>query len=258
MNDFKYQEKPLNSEKEMNAFKDFDTVLKKHKAIRNSYSKAWKIALAASASLGLLAGLFVYNQKEQQLIESDKLFKGVSNKVKTLKNENNTIFAVSKKIKSQKTVEEAINKEVKISKRKEDETISVKKQFLEIESVENNEQKRHSKENSVLTELPRKKTTNNWYQLKEIETNKTWVPTLYVSKLEWPEKLTQSELTRFPSINAIYKSVAKEIPIVDGLAYITKRNSKKRPKGYKISGNNFSPNLIRALHKAEKKLDITF
>ena len=84
MNDFKYQEKPLNSEKEMNAFKDFDTVLKKHKAIRNSYSKAWKIALAASASLGLLAGLFVYNQKEQQLIQSDKLFKGVNKKVKKL------------------------------------------------------------------------------------------------------------------------------------------------------------------------------
>jgi acyl-CoA synthetase (AMP-forming)/AMP-acid ligase II len=116
----------------------------------------------------------------------------------------------------------------------------------------------HSKETSVLIELPRKKPTNNWYQLKEIETNKTWVPTLYVSKLEWPEKLTQSELTRFPSINAIYKSVAKEIPIVDGLAYITKRNSKKRPKGYKISGNNFSPNLIRALHKAEKNSILLF
>ena len=260
MNDFKYQEKQKNSDKAMNAFKDFDKVLSKHKAIHSSYSKMWKIAIAATTTFGVLAGLFYFNKKEPQVIENKTISRINDNYFKNPKDENNVFLTVSQntkredKVDATKKTEPTQKEKNKKEKNKKFETQSVISQDLlkdyKKTSIQNNKN---------LIEQSEKKIETAWFKTNEVATSeRTKIPTLYISKIAWPEKLTKTELTRFPKINAIYKAVAREIPIVDGIAYITKRDSKEKPKGYKINGNNFPPSLIRALHKAEDNSILLF
>ena len=66
-------------------------------------------------------------------------------------------------------------------------------------------------------------------------------------------ELTKTELIKFPNINALYTSVAREIPIVDGMAYVTSNSSKQKGIGVRLKGSNFPPALIRAIHKADNE-----
>lgn len=259
MNDFKYQKKPSNSEEVLNTFKNFDQVLKKHQAIRKSYARVWKIALAASSSLVLLLVFFAYNQKDEKVIENETVFAEVNNQARAHKNEHHAFFAVSQNSESEKIVETPKKTIPKLLLKKKNETIpKFEKKYLKTKPIEEKEQKVVSPRSNGLLNPTIKENTTSWFTVREANAKETRLPTLYISKVELPEKLTQTELTRFPSINAIYKTVAKEVQIINGMAYVTKRDAKKRPKGYKIIGNNFPPNLIRALHKAERNSVLLF
>ena len=258
MNDFKYQKKPSNSEEVLNTFKNFDQVLKKHQAIRKSYARVWKIALAASSSLVLLLVFFAYNQKDAKVIENETVFTEVNNQARAHKNEHHAFFAVSQNSESEKIVETPKKTIPKLLKKKNETIPKFEKKSLKTKPIEEKEQKVVSPRSNGLLTPTIKENTTSWFTVREANAKEKRLPTLYISKVELPEKLTQTELTRFPSINAIYKTVAKEVQIINGMAYVTKRDAKKRPKGYKIIGNNFPPNLIRALHKAERNSVLLF
>lgn len=258
MNDFKYQKKTSNSEEVLNTFKNFDQVLKKHQAIRKSYARVWKIALAASSSLVLLLVFFAYNQKDAKVIENETVFAEVNNQARAHKNEHHAFFAVSQNSESEKIVETPKKTIPKLLKKKNETILKFEKKSLKTKPIEEKEQKVVSPRSNGLLTPTIKENTTSWFTVRKANAKEKRLPTLYISKVELPEKLTQTELTRFPSINAIYKTVAKEVQIINGMAYVTKRDAKKRPKGYKIIGNNFPPNLIRALHKAERNSVLLF
>ena len=51
---------------------------------------------------------------------------------------------------------------------------------------------------------------------------------------------------------ALYQGINREIPIVNGTAYITTEDATEKPIGHKLKGNVFPPGLIREIHKSSE------
>lgn len=260
MNDFKYQKTPKNSEEEMKAFKDFNKVLDKHTSITKSYTRVWKLAIIASSALGLCIGYILINPSKNISEKETSLFNPSLSKSLDIQSEQqltetiemNQPIVIPPKAPDVRKVKEEINTNhpEKVSK------------HVEVLSVESNAQSKKKTQESTSIMLSAQKTTsqnNSWFTINEQAPNKDIkLPTLFVSKIAWPERLKKEELTRFPNINAIYREVSREIPIVDGYAYVTQEGAKIKPKGHRIKGNNFPPSLIRALHQADEKSILLF
>ncbi len=249
MNDFKYQKKTNKSDDDLMAYKDFNKVLEKHGAISSSYKLVKKWAIISSAGLAIGAGTIFFNlNKEEEIIATSNPTEiaFTSNKA-TIIPTNNLIEEETPIVKEN----HALTSMVEVQEKEvvfEEKPTPKEQELKETQVVNENKDYQDSsafKEQSFKPEV--------WYTVNEIpEKEKVKLPTLFVSKLAWPEKLTKTELVKFPHINALYKSVTREIPIVDGIAYITTNNSKQKENGVRLKGNNFPPALIRAIHKSDE------
>ncbi len=249
MNDFKYQKKTNKSDNDLIAYKDFNKVLQKHSAIKSSYNlvKKWAIISSAGLTIGAAFVLFNLYKKEEIVKSSNSIVIAALPEKAAIIPVNNLIIEETPIVKENQNVTNVVEIQEKeiISKEK---IKPIEEEPKETESDIENEDSQDSlvfKEQSFKPEV--------WYTVNELpETEKVKLPTLFVSKLAWPEKLTKTELVKFPNINALYKSVAREIPIVDGMAYITTNDSKEKENGIRLKGNSFPPALIRAIHKSDE------
>lgn len=250
MNDFKYQKKANKSDEDLLPYKDFNTVMQKHNAMASSYNlvKKWAIISTAGLAVVTVAILFGMSDKNEEVTEHPIEIEAIQD----------TPSAIQPSLLAKEGAE------VLVAQQEEITSINIvpetKPVFIN-EKSKSNEQENESVEvvNEKLEERDTLIKTSNafeptvWYTVNEIPDNeRIKLPTLFVSKLAWPDQLTKTELVKFPNINALYKSVAREIPIVDGTAYITTNNSTYKESGIKLKGNNFPPGLIRAIHKADE------
>lgn len=248
MNDFKYQKKTNQSDDDLMAHKDFSKVLQKHEAISNSYKLVKKWAIISSAGIAILTGVILFGSNRNEEPKENSITNQAANN-----QENQTIqpsFIASEEMVQSTPVEEIVNTSIIPTEKKTE-----IKAVVEIEESNNKEPiVEVEKTATTLTESKSEVFEPEvWYNVNELpEQEKIKLPTLYVSKLAWPDHLTKTELVKFPNINAVYKSVAREIPIVDGMAYITANDSKIKEQGIRLKGNSFPPALIRAIHKSDE------
>ncbi len=241
MNNFKYKRKTKLSEETMNSFKNFDEVIQKHKNISSAYKSVWKYSIITSVLAGSIClALIFYPQDKKNKIENSSIeFTENSNEI------NNTLSPDKKPIDNKKIVSTQKSKIKPKEKESKEKSISTVKK----ESSKNIEsEKKELKTETVF--LKEKDQNEPWYTLNEKPDNEIIkLPTLFVSKKAWPKKIDKYKLIKSPNITAVYQNINREIPIVNGTVYITFKNATEKPKGYKISGNVFPPELIREIHK---------
>ena len=248
MNDFKYQKKTNKSDDDLMAYKDFNKVLQKHSVIKSSYNLVKKWAIISSAGIAIGAAFIFFNLNEEEAVKPSNSVELTATPEKaTIIPAKNLIVEETSIIKENPNITNIVEIQEKDITTKE-KIAPKEREFKESEVINENEDSQDSvlfKEQSFKPEV--------WYTVNELpESEKVKLPTLFVSKLAWPEKLTKTELVKFPNINDLYKSVAREIPIVDGMAYVTTNDSKEKENGIRLKGNNFPPALIRAIHKSDK------
>lgn len=246
MNDFKYQNKPEVTDKVINDFKGFGQVLEKRNAIAKSYTRVKKWTISASIftaiTFGIIVGLNIKELKKpviknQDLITSAGSFnpQPVLASIKTTQPEIKVIEAKNK-------LSVIVNQTIKQNTKEE--IVTQKETKSEVDVFANQE--------DVSINKKPKQESNNWFTLSEIPiNNRPSLPTLYISKLAWPNSLPKKDLVKFPNIDAIYTSLNRQVPIVDGMVYVTNALETTKPKGFRITGNTFPPGLIRDIHKAK-------
>lgn len=248
MNNFKYQKKPNTSEKSMNDFKDFNKVLDKHNGIVTSYKALWKWAIITTSSIGILAGLWFLTPSKQikpQKIVTEKTQISVQPK---------KVIQEKLPVKGDVAQPEIIKKQPLVQNAEIPKKISKPTYLTQVEKIEKPiEQKENFvKESKIEPAEVHESKPEVWYTLNELpEKERIKLPTLFVSKTAWPSELTKTALVKSPKINAIYQSINRETPIVKGQAYITSKNQTQKPTKFNLKGDNFSPGLIRAIHKAQ-------
>tara|TARA_B100000459_G_C8551719_1_gene189810 strand:+ start:49 stop:933 length:885 start_codon:yes stop_codon:yes gene_type:complete len=258
MNNFKYQNKTNTSEEKMNSFKDFKKVMKRHNAISSAYKKVLKYSIISSAAAGILVTAYLlYPSIEEPKNEvQTSILSGLVKKKteKQIQNQNIQFNPV-------KTPANPIVKEVIKPTTETVTSFAVEKERMESNFDDNTEEyinhkelkplKSPSKNASILS--LEKINSNSWYTLNELPREETInLPTLLVSNTAWPKKITKGKLIKSPSITSVYENINQEIPIVNGMAYITTSTSKNKPLGHKLNGNYFPPGLIREIHKTNK------
>lgn len=249
MNDFKYQKKTNKSDDDLMAYKDFNKVLQKHSAIKSSYKlvKKWAIISSAGLTIGAAFVLFNLYKKEEIVKSSNSIDIAALPEKATIIPVNNLTIEETPIVKENHNITNV----VEIQERKIISKENIKPIEEESKETESDIENEDSQDSLVFKEQSFKPEV--WYTVNELpETEKVKLPTLFVSKLAWPDQLTKTELVKFPNINALYKSVAREIPIVDGMAYITTNDSKEKENGVRLKGNSFPPALIRAIHKSDE------
>jgi len=251
MNDFKYQKKNKISDEKIMSYKDFGSVLEKHRVISRSYANVWKWSISSTLVLGVaITGWTLLNNNQVEAPISSPI----------IINERNIDFAPVNAITSielQKTdeieseervIETIIATEIKQTTVKNTPVVQ-KEHKIKINSE--SETKLVLETDTLSINTLKAKEPNVWYSVNELpEKEKINLPTLYVAKLPWPGELTKSELTKHPVINTIYKSIGREVPIVDGRVFITEINAEEPTDFYRLTNNNFSPALIRDIHTA--------
>ncbi len=243
MNDFKYQKKDKTSDEKIMSYKDFGSVMEKHRVITKSYANVWKWSVSSTLVLGAAITGWI-------LLNNNQVNEPVSSPI--IVNERNVDFTPVNAISSIEVQEiDKIESEEKVL-----ETITVteiKQTTVKNTSVDQKESETNlvSETDSLSINTVKAEEPNVWYSVSELpEKEKINLPTLYVAKLPWPGELTKSELIKHPVINTIYKSVGREIPIVDGKVFITEINAEEPTDFHILKSNNFPPSLIRDIHTA--------
>ena len=262
MNNFKYQKKIKPSEETINSFRDFKKVLKKHNAISSAYKTILKYSIISTAAAGsLIAAYFFYPKSENQ--KSEEYSTILSNPIKQKSQENTHQKSIDKieykpNITSKTTSTNNSEKESNTAVS----SISVDKE--ERLSIPNNQEKplnndeEEIKSTNKLSKTYQVADNDNeeikaWYTLNEKPKEEIIrLPTLLVSNIAWPKRMKKAKLINSPSIKMVYQSINQEIPIVNGMAYITTSTSIEKPAGHKLNGNFFPPGLIREIHKTSK------
>ena len=246
MNDFKYQNKPEVPDKVITDFKDFGQVLEKRNAIAKSYSKVKKWTISASIftaiTVGVIIGLNIKERENPVIKNQDPITLAGSF------NAQPVLASIKTKQPEVKVIEEKNKLDVFVNqtaKQNTEEEIVVQKETKSKGDI-------FAKQEDTLINKKPEQEANNWFTLSEIPLNKRpSLPTLYVSKLAWPNSLPKKDLVRFPNIDAIYTNLNRQVPIVDGMVYVTNELETTKPKGFRITGNTFPPGLIRDIHKAK-------
>tara|TARA_Y100000589_G_scaffold324457_1_gene360683 strand:+ start:484 stop:1368 length:885 start_codon:yes stop_codon:yes gene_type:complete len=258
MNNFKYQNKNNTSEEEMNSFKDFKKVLEKHKHISSAYKKLWKYSIISSAAAGILVTAYLlYPSAGEPQKEAHISILSVPVKNKIKKQIQNQNFHIT----PEGTLANPLVQEAK--KPRIETVISFTQGKKSVESNfddKTEDQVNHKELKPIKSPSKNKSSTsleisnsNSWYVLNELPREEILkLPTLIISNSAWPKKIMKEKLIKSPSITTVYESINQEIPIVNGMAYITTSNSKNKPIGHKLNGNYFPPGLIREIHKIEK------
>ncbi len=239
MNNFKYQKKNKSSEEAMNSLKDFDKVLDKHKTISTAYKSIWKYVFIATGAAGIsITALFIY----------------------TKPTENNLSNSIPKI-----TIQEQVKADTPPNQNElpQDEFIKVVRESHVVKS--NGNINTNKNEKSIVTEelntvsiidsthVKKDVPIETWYTLNEkSEKEIIQLPTLFVSNEAWPVKIDKTTLVKTPKVMAFYQEINQEIPIVNGIAYITTENATEKPIGHKLKGNVFPPGLIREIHKSNE------
>jgi hypothetical protein len=258
MNNFKYQKKSKPSEEEMNSFKDFTKVIKKHNAISSAYKKVWKYSITSSVAAGILVASYLLfpSVEEHKKEVQDSVLIGLSeNKTKKqITNQNIHIKPI-------KAIANPPEKKAMLTPIERVTSVALEKEKVVTNSDDKTEDFNNLKELQLL-KSPSKSApifslestnSNSWYTLNEKPQEEIIkLPTLLVSNVAWPKRMKKTKLIKSPSITTLYESINQEIPIVNGMAYITTSFSKKKPKGHKLNGNYFPPGLIRDIHKTSK------
>ncbi len=258
MNNFKYQKKSKSSDESMNSFKDFKNVMKKHNVISSAYKKVWKYSIISSAAAGILiTSYLLYSSVEvsEKEFQTSASSDPVKNKTKKQFQNQNILFT---------PVKTTVNLHEKQAIKAPKETVtsvSVEKEIVvsnfddEIEEDIKYKKLKPLKSPSKSRSISRRKNNNlnAWYTLNEKPLEEIIkLPTLLISNTAWPKNIKKSKLIKSPSITTVYESINQEIPIVNGMAYITSSTSKNKPRGHKLNGNYFPPSLIRDIHKTSK------
>ena len=246
MNDFKYQNKPEVTDKVINDFKDFGQVLEKRNAIAKSYTRVKKWTISASVftaiTLGIIVGLNIKELKNPVIKNQDPITSAGSFITQPVLASIKTTQPEIKVIEAKNKLSVIVNQTVKQNTKEE--IVDQKETKSEVGVFENQE--------DVSINKKPKQESNNWFTLSEIPiNNRPSLPTLYISKLAWPNSLPKKDLVKFPNIDAIYTSLNRQVPIVDGMVYVTNASETTKPKGFRITGNTFPPGLIRDIHKAK-------
>ena len=258
MNNFKYQNKTKTSEEAMNSFKDFKKVMKKHNAISSAYKKVWKYSIVSSAVAGILVTAYLLYpsiEEPKKEVHTSVLSGPVKNKTKKQIQNQNIHFT---------PVKTTVNPPAKEAIKAPTETVTsvalekervISNSDVKVEEYNNHKESKPLKSPSKSASILSRENTNSnaWYTLNEKPREEIIkLPTLLVSNTAWPRKMKKAKLIKSPSITTVYESINQEIPIVNGMAYITTSTSKNKPKGHKLNGNYFPPGLIREIHKTSK------
>lgn len=246
MNDFKYQKKPEISDEVITDFKDFRQVLEKRNTIAKSYSTVKKWTISASVFTVITVGVFI------GLSIKESKYPAIKNQVQKVSvtpiSAKPILTSIATKLPEIKVIEEKNNSGVFVkhtAKQSTEEEIVVQKETKSKGDVFKNK-----KETTISKKSEQE--SSNWFTVREIPLNKrTSVPTLYVSKLAWPNSIPKNDLVKFPNIDAIYTNLSRQVPIVDGMVYVTNELETTKPKGFRITSNIFPPGLIRDIHKAK-------
>lgn len=271
MNDFKYQKKPDTSEEVMNSFKDFNKVLDKHQAISSGYKAAWKWAIAATTSLGIVAGVVFFMDKEESNAEITATASNISEievKVSEATSEistaSNTVETIPVVLASNETIIPTKSIETVTPKVDVKPLITTKKEPKEkkfdapIVINEQNETK-VSMDDSIKIAQEQEEKLETWFNLNEKPASeRIQLPTLLVSNQGWPRNIDKTELVKSPTFRAVYSGVNREVPIIGGLVYVTESNSKIKPTGYRVKNGTFPPGLIREIHKSGENTILLF
>ena len=239
MNNFKYQKKNKPSEEVMNSFKDFDKVLDQHKTISSAYKSIWKYVFIATGAAGIsISAFFLYTKPTENNLSNSTPEITIREQVKVGTPEDQKPPLQDEPIKVVRESNVAQN-EIKINTKKNEKPIVLKE----------------SKTVSIIDSTPLKEDAQieTWYTLNEkskIETIQ--LPTLFVSNEAWPVKIDKTTLVKTPKMMALYQGINREIPIVNGTAYITTEDATEKPIGHKLKGNVFPPGLIREIHKSSE------
>lgn len=251
MNDFKYQKKDETSDEKIMSYKDFGYVMEKHRVITKSYAHVWKWSVSSSLVLGAaITGWMLWSNNQVNEPVSSPIIVNERNIDFTPVNAISSIEVQEiDEIESQEKVLETITAaEIKQTTVK---NTSVDQKESEIRDIIESETNLVSETDSLSINTVKAEEPNVWYSVNELpEKEKINLPTLYVAKLPWPGELTKSELIKHPVINTIYKSVGREIPIVDGKVFITEINAEEPTDFHSLKSNNFPPALIRDIHTA--------
>jgi len=237
MNNFKYQKKNKSSEEVMNSFKDFDKVLDQHKTISSAYKSIWKYVFIATGAAGIsISAFFLYTKPTENNLHNNTPKITIREKVKVDAPANQNIPPQNEPVTFVRESNVAQNN-IKISKTKNENPIVLKE----------------SNTVSKIDSTPFKEDAQieTWYTLNVKSKKETiQLPTLFVSNEAWPVKINKTTLVKTPKMMAVYQGINREIPIVNGTAYITTENATKKPIGYQLKGNVFPPGLIREIHKS--------
>ncbi len=258
MNNFKYQKKSKPSDESMNSFKDFKKVMKKHNAISSAYKTVWKYSIISSAAVGILVTTYLLYpsvEESKKEVHTSVLSRPIKNETKK-QTQNQNIHFTPTKTTAHPLVKEAIKAPTETIN-----SVTREKERVVSNSDDNTEKHSNHKELKPLksplksTSILRRENTkpNAWYTLNEKPREEIIkLPTLLVSNTAWPKRMKKAKLIKSPSITTVYESINQEIPIVNGMAYITTSTSKIKPIGHKLNGNYFPPGLIRDIHKTSK------
>jgi hypothetical protein len=248
MNKFKYKTKTKTPEEVMNSFKDFNKVIKKHNTILASYKAVLKFSIISTALASVFVGTYFFYPETDK--HQDELYTSSSKHDIEEVSEN-----ISLQIEKTKNIQVGITPKIDLRDKKEsvDEialpmTSKTEKELLNKKESKSVDETIFKIDSTIFS----KKTSTAWYTLNEKPQDETIkLPTLFISNLAWPKKINKNKLIRKPSIVALYKNIKSEIPIVNGVAYITNKNAEKKPLGYDLNGNIFPPALVRELHRTE-------
>jgi hypothetical protein len=242
----------------MNSFKDFKNVMKKHNAISSAYKKVWKYSVISSVTAGILVTsylLYPSLEVSEKEFHNSTSSRPVKNKAKQqIQNQNilftplNTKVNLNEKqaIKATKETVTSVSMEKEIVLSNSDDEIEEDISYKQLKPLK-------SPSKSGFTSRRENNNTNAWYTLNEKPREEIIkLPTLLVSNKAWPKNINKAKLITSPSITTVYQSINQEIPIVNGMAYITSSTSKDKPQGHKLNGNYFPPSLIRDIHKTSK------